>query len=366
MEPERVLIIGMTSEKGGRETFIMELYRRVDRSRIQFDFIYTLPNQTIACADEIRELGGKIYYIPMIRKAPVAHYSITHRILKENHYRAVYYHANSLLKNADIFRLAAQHHVPLRILHSHNTSDITEPPLYQKIRQYKAKKEIDRYVTHRFSCSKEAGLWMFGDDAPFQVINNGIDTARFDYNPVTRNSVREQAAVGNRTVYGTVARFFYEKNPFFLIDIFTEIHKRQPDSVFWHIGGGKLEPQLREKIADLGLEDAYFLLGRKDNVQDYLSAMDLFLLPSIYEGFPITLVEAQTSGLRCLVSDTITPDVNITGNVSFLSLKDSPGIWADQAISLTDYHREPCRELLMQKGYDVNLVVTDFEKLILT
>ena len=365
MEPRRVLIIGMTPEKGGRETFLMDLYRRIDRSKIQFDFINTNPDKNPAFMDEIQEMGGMILYVPMLRYGPIAHYRTLNRIFSEGHYHAVYYNANSFLKNADIFRIAARHHVPLRILHSHNSSDLIRQPLYQKIREHRAKVAIERYVTHYFSCSTEAGKWMFGEQTPFTVINNGIDTERFEYRPETREQLRSAHAINNKKIYGTVARIHPEKNPFFLLDVFYEIHRIQPESVFWHIGGGYLEPELREKIAHLGLEDSFLLLGRKDNVEDYLNAMDLFLLPSIHEGFPITLVEAQTSGLRCLIADTITADVDLTGNITFLPLSEDPLKWAETAIALATYDRNSCRNTIIEKGFDVTTRVADFEQLIL-
>ena len=134
-QAKRVLIIGMTPEKGGRETFIMELYRRIDRSRIQFDFINNARHgEPIACEDEIIKLGGRVFRVPIIRHGPVKHFVRLHRIFAENHYHAVYYHANSRLKNNDIFRLAKQHQVPIRILHSHNTADMNRLSLVQKKR----------------------------------------------------------------------------------------------------------------------------------------------------------------------------------------------------------------------------------------
>ena len=365
MEPRKVLIVGMTPEKGGRETFIMDLYRRIDRSKIQFDYINTCPNKNIAFTDEIQEMGGRILYVPMLRHGPIAHYRTLHRVFAEGHYHAVYYNANSFLKNADVFQVAEQYQVPLRILHSHNSSDLIKQPLIQRIREHKARQAIVRYVTHYFSCSTEAGKWMFGEETPFTVINNGIDTERFDFCSEVREQLRSAHAVGNKTVYGTVARIRPEKNPFFLLDVFSEIHHLQPDSVLWHIGGGSLEPELREKIALLGLEDSFLLLGRKDNVEDYLNAMDLFLLPSIHEGFPITLVEAQTSGLRCLIADTITPDVDLTGNITFLPLTKDPKEWAETAIALASYKRNSCRPAIIEKGFDVATRVADFEQLIL-
>ena len=172
---------------------------------------------------------------------------------------------------------------------------------------------------------------MFGDNVDFKVVKNGIVTEKFEFDTGIRNKVRSKEKADNRTVYGTVARLSDEKNPEFLVDLLSEIHRLQPNSVFWHIGGGELEQEIRRKIRQMGLEESYLMLGKRDNVADYLNAMDLFLLPSLYEGFPIVLVEAQTAGLRCLVSDTVPKEVNITGNVCFLPLELPPADWAKKA-----------------------------------
>ena len=381
MEPQRVLIVGLTSNKGGLETFVLELYRRIDRNRIQFDFLRFSKDRKLAYEDEIVSLGGRVFYCPTIRDNIVEHFHSLHLIFRQTHYKAVYYQANDKILSVDVFRIAMMHAVPIRILHSHNSTHLRElpeglyhemigsgfrDPIYQRIRKTIASKTMNRYVTHYFCCSKAAGEWMFGKNRNFKVINNGIDTVQYAFNPEMRDQIRQLENVKDKVVFGTVARFAPEKNPLFLIDIFHAIHKTRPDSVFWHIGGNFLESQVREKIIRLNLEDSYLLLGSKDNVCEYLNAMDLFLLPSIYEGFPITLVEAQTSGLHCLVSNTITPEVDITGNVAFFSLDEPAEKWADAAISMIGYKRESHQQQVAEQGFDIHTRVRDFEELILS
>ncbi len=367
MMPKKVLIVGLTENKGGLESFIMDLYRRIDRSRIQFDFLHSLKgNKHLAYEDEILSLGGRVFYFPMLRDGPLAHYLQLNRIFKQTHYTAVYYQANYKIKNADVFRIAMKYHVPFRILHSHNSSNLRSPSFYQDIREMLAAHAARRYVTNYFCCSEAAGEWMFGKNAEYTVINNGIDTKQFDCYPGVRTSVRAQENLGNKNVYGTVARISPPKNPLFLVDVFNEIHKLQPNSVFLHIGGNQMGQQLQKKISRYNLEDCYLLLGEKDRVFEYLNAMDLFLLPSIHEGFPISLVEAQTSGLKCLVSDSITRDVDLTGNITFCSIAEPAQKWAEIATSLVSYQRVSCRQSIVDQGYDVQSRVTAFERLILS
>ncbi|MCR5528933.1 MAG: glycosyltransferase [Saccharofermentans sp.] len=357
-EAKRILIAGFTSEVGGMESYVMNLYRHVDREKLQFDFVNNL-NTQIAYADEIVKLGGKVFNIPIIRNGFVEHYNALNRLFSNTKYEAVYYQANRKLKNADLFRYAKKYGVPHRILHSHNTQQLDEGRV-DMIRAAYAKKQLARLVTDYFACSKEAGEWMFPGVSNVVVVKNGVDTDLFDYNKSIASSIRLREGVGERKIYGTVGRLCAEKNSLFLVDIFAEIHKRDKDAVFWHIGGGGLESEMREKIRMYNLEDSYFLLGRKENVSDYLNAMDLLLLPSEHEGFPITLVEAQCSGLHCLISENITQSVDISGNVSFKSLGASADEWAIEAIYLSSYQRESCKEILINRGYDESRIADWF------
>ena len=367
-DPRRVLIVGMTFEVGGRETFVMDLYRHLDRSKIQFDFLNNDSTRPLAFEDEIRALGGRIFTMPMAREAPLLHYMALRRLFRDNSFAAVYYHANNFIRNADVFRKAKEYGVPLRLLHSHNSANWGDETLLQRMSQKYAAAQGKRCITHRLSCSQAAGEWMFGRDAGFRVVKNGVDTLKFDYSPELRNAVRAREGVGRCVVYGTVGRVTDVKNSLFLVDIFSEIHARQPDSVFWHVGGGPREQQMREKICALGLEDSYFLLGRQSRVADYLNGMDLFLLPSVFEGFPLTLVEAQDSGLHCLVSDCVTTDVNLTGNIRYLPLDRGAAQWAETAIEMASSagSRCSCRELLIEKGYDSASTAQWFQALILS
>ena len=363
-EAKRILIAGLTSEMGGMESYIMNLYRHVDRDRLQFDFVNHL-NEKIVFEDEINKLGGRIFNVPMIRNGFLEHYTAMDSLFKNTKYEALYYQSNRKLKNADLFRYAKKYGVPHRILHSHNTRELDESKVNQ-IRVKITKGQLESLITERFACSKEAGEWMFPGASDVTVVNNGVDTVLFDHDEATASKIKEQEGVGNVKIFGTVGRICIEKNSLFLVDIFEEIHKKDKDTIFWHIGGGGLEAEMREKIKAKGLEDSYILLGRKSNVSDYLKAMDVLLLPSKHEGFPITLVEAQCSGMKCLIADNITKSVDITGNVKFKSIDDSAEEWAKNAIALSDYQRSSCRDILKEKGYDEQGIADWFENYVLS
>lgn len=363
-EAKRILIGGFTTETGGMESYIMNLYRHVDRSRLQFDFVNNLSSD-IAFSEEIKNLGGKIFNVPMIRNGIREHYRAMEELFRNTRYEALYYQANRKLKNADLFKVAKKYNVPHRILHSHNTRELDESKVNQ-IRVKITKGQLENLITERFACSKEAGEWMFPGATDVRVVNNGVDTILFDHDTETASKIKEQEGVGSVKIYGTVGRICIEKNSLFLVDIFEEIHKKEKDTIFWHIGGGGLESEMREKIKAKGLEDSYILLGRKSNVSDYLKAMDVLLLPSKHEGFPITLVEAQCSGMKCLIADNITQSVDITGNVKFKSIDDSAEEWATEAIELSDYQRSSCRDILKEKGYDEQGIADWFENYVLS
>ena len=360
----RVLIAGLTHTFGGMENYVMNLYRHIDRELIQFDYINNIPGEKIPFQDEIQTLGGRVYDVPILRKGIIKHYAGLYKVFRSNQYKALYYHAGAKLKNTDYFQFALRNNVPIRILHVHAVSNERKTTGLQRIRELRAQKKKDSLITHRFACSKEAGEWMF-EEKPFLVLANGIDTDRFDYNVSVRQKIRAENGIAREKVYGTVARLEEVKNPLFLIDVFYEIHKLQPESRFWHIGGGPLRQEMQEKINMLGLSDSYFLFGIKENVSDYLNAMDLFVFPSKFEGFGIALLEAQTSGLKCLASDTIFEAVNVTGNVTFCSLQESAGTWAETAVKLSDYSRESGKSPLLCTKYDIRQTAKDFQDFIL-
>lgn len=362
-EAKRILVAGLTSEMGGMESYIINLYRHVDRDKLQFDFVNHL-SEKIAFSDEITKMGGKIYNVPLLRNGFAEHYRSLNRIFSENKYEAVYYQSNRKLKNADLFKCAKKHNVPHRILHSHNTRELDETKLNQ-IRVNITASQLKSLITDRFACSEGAGEWMFPGAKDVKVINNGVDTTLFDTDETIASSIRQQEGVGDKKIFGTVGRICVEKNSLFLVDIFEEIHKKEKDTVFWHIGGGGLESEMRTRIKEKGLEDSYILLGRKNNVADYLKAMDVLLLPSKHEGFPITLVEAQCSGMKCLIADNITKSVDITGNVAFKSIDDSAVDWADEALTISSYQRHSCRDILIDKGYDEQGIADWFQGFIL-
>lgn len=362
MKPKRVLICGFTGNYGGMEAYIMNIYRNIDRTKLQFDFLYPYEDK-MAFSDEVLKLGGHIYHVPSRKKSPAAHYRLLKKLFKEHQFAGMYYQCNQKLHTLEIFKYAKRYGVKHRVVHSHNSTQIES----SKINAYREKlieMNMDKYATDYFACSRDAGKWMFPGKG-YTVINNGVDITRFRYDTGIRDSLRREMNIDDNTVVlGTVGRLSEQKYPEFMVEAFREYHKLNPDSVFIHIGAGEKEREMLELVAKYELGNEYFLVGKKDNVYDYMNVMDGFVLSSRYEGFPIVLVEAQSTGLGCIVSDVITEDVNITGKISYVPL-GNPSEWAaaiDAVISRDKGRREDQTARIKELGYDIVSVSESIQK----
>lgn len=350
MALQRVLICGFTENKGGMESYIMEIYRHCDRTKIQFDFL-NFHTFEIAYAEEIKVLGGNIYYVPMKSVDVNAHYQALDDVFSKYNYAGVYYQCNNKLVSLDVFKYAKKYGVPKRVIHSHNSTQKQNSFLH-RIREKLAEIRMDSYVTHYFACSEEAGTWMFGK-RPFTVIKNSVDTSVFYYNEASREKLREQYAFADKIVVGTVGRLVDAKNPKFMLKIFDELQKMNPETVFLHVGDGVLMDEMLELRDQHDWKDKYLLVGNQSNVADYMNAIDVFILPSIHEGFPIVLVEAQSTGLQCLVADNITNSCDLTGNIKFLPIDSSEKLWAETILQVVVKGHKSESNRIKELGYDI-------------
>ena len=213
------------------------------------------------------------------------------------------------------------------------------------------------FATHYVACSKRAGHWMFGN-APFTLMPNAIDAQRFAYNPQTRTEVRKSLGLENKFVIGHVGRFSPQKNHFFLLDVFSELCQKRDDCILMLIGGlgtaGKdIEKNMRTKAEIMNLSDKILFMGTYEDISGFYQAMDVFMLPSLYEGLPVTVVEAQAAGLPCVLSDRVTSEVKITEETCFLSLRDSPDAWAKRLLSFRGGERRNTVDEVRKAGFDI-------------
>ena len=352
----KVLVLDTVMDRGGAETMIMNYMRNINRDEISFDFL-TNRDYRAAYEDEIESLGGKVYH--MAPQLP-GHFKQYKREMKEflkehPEYRII--HSNLEERSYLPLKEAKKAGVPVRISHAHNR------PLgfdIKSIVRYYFRWRLKKVNTHMFACGYEAGDWLYGKKNRDKVIimNNAIDAKEYSYDEQKSLEMKKKLGVEGKSVIGHVGRFFAQKNHPFLIDIFKSIHDKNPNTVLVLVGGGELDDalmnQMKEKVKDLGLEDAVQFLGVREDVADILQAFDLFLLPSLFEGLPVTMIEAQAAGLPCVISDKVPIQCDITGNTKVVSLDDSTDKWADTVLDyLEEYKRTDTFEKIKESGFDI-------------
>lgn len=339
--PLRVLVLDTVMDRGGAETMMMNYLRHFDRSKVTYDFLVNRDYHA-AYEDEIEALGGRIYRMCPMYPRYFGRYKREFRNFLEQHTEYRIIHSNLEERSYFPLRIAAEKGIPIRIAHAHNRP--VGFNLKSIFREY-FRMRLPKYVTHMFACGTEAGDWLYGEKSRDRVIQqrNAIDTSAYRYDAAIATQVREEFGVtdSGTFVLGHVGRFFPQKNHTFLIDIFAEVHKRHPNSVLWLVGGGELNDalknQIKAKVDDLGLSDAVEFLGVRGDVNRLLQGMDSFILPSLYEGLPVTMIEAQASGLPCTISDRVPEQCDVTGNVQIIGLNATPAEWAKRIL---DQHAE--------------------------
>jgi glycosyltransferase involved in cell wall biosynthesis len=329
MDKIRILHVVSKMDRGGLETLIMNIYRNINREKIQFDFL--THREGIGSYDsEIIKLGGKIYSIPYVNDVGPIRYpkQLYKFFIEHNNYKIVHSHMNCV--SGIILREAKRAGIKVCIAHSHSTGNTKGRYLSNTYKRY-AQLFINKNSDFKFACSEDAGKWLFKDKYQnVNLINNGIDINEFKYNKYIRTSIRKELAVDEDTfVIGHVGRFVPVKNHTFIIDIFNNVLQKRANSRLILVGTGPLQNKIIEKVKKLEIENKVIFLGERSDVNRLLQGFDLMLFPSLYEGLPMALVEAQASGLNCVISDRITCKVDIGCNLmKYLSLDDGSKVWS--------------------------------------
>ena len=306
---------------GGVESVIMNYYRHLDRTKVQFDFICDEDSTRIPY-DEIKKLGGRVFLVPKYQKL-TQYLKSLEDLFRKNQYRIVHSNVNTL----SVFPLyaAKKAGVPIRISHSHSTSNPKEwkRNIIKNILRPFSKK----YATDYFACSELAGRYLFGDktfdQGKVKIIHNAIDFNKFKFDPEARKKLRKELNIDEKTtVIGHVGRFVQTKNHNFLVNVFKEYHTKNPDSKLLLIGAGPLEEKIKTKVKKLNLTDSVLFLGQREDINKLYSVMDVFCLPSLYEGLPVAGIEAQAAGLPCVYSDKVTIEADATNNAYYASIKN--------------------------------------------
>lgn len=355
-EPIRILQVVTIMNRNGLENRLMDIYRNIDRTKVQFDFMANRDYDG-QFDDEIRSLGGKVYHMYQITPKNFVKYlkQLNHFFSEHKEYQIVHAHLNTL--STWPLWAAKRAGVPVRIAHSRNASmDVNIKMLYKAF----SRLFINRVTTDRFGCSRSAGAWLFGkdrlDDGTFHVIPNSIQLDKFHFTQEKRDAMRRELGIKDGEIaIVDVARFAKQKNHPYLLKVFAEIHKQRPNAKLYLVGAGDLEDEIRRDIAEKGLTDCIVFVGSRSDIYDVLQAMDVFLFPSFYEGFGTVIVEAQCSHLPLIASDTIPHETKLTDSVEFMSIKADPKEWADRAIYLAENTErfDNCHEI-KAKGYDIH------------
>lgn len=358
---KRVLQVFARFDRGGLETFVMNLYRSIDRNKVQFDFLLCMSGGDYE--KEARELGANIYYLPQRNAGIRQYHKALNRFFKDHakDYAAIHQHASSL-SSIEPQYYAWKYNIPVRILHAHSSSiasSVKANSLHRLVHNV-SKLSLPMLTTHFFGCSDKAIDWLFkgsGRRSRAKMINNGIDASRFIFNKDTRKRIRNEFGLVDELVIGHVGSFIKVKNHTFIIKVFAELLKSIPTAKLLLVGDGILKTQISERIKEAGIQNSVILTGIRTDVNDLMQAMDVILMPSLFEGLPVSLVEAQAAGLPLVLSDTISRDIKLSDHVQFLSLEDSLQNWVDAITAFAQIHRnEEGNKLIESVGYDINKI----------
>ena len=332
-QPLRVLHFQGRMGKGGAETFMMNAYRNIDRTKIQFDFlIYDNFEDVKPYNKEIHELGGKIYSVPNPNKNILAYIQAVKKLLKEKHFDIVH---NEIYFGGGLnLLLAKQAGISKRVAHSHATTDGKGNNIVMTTVRKIFQRMLLKNATDYLACSYEAGIGLYGKDQPFIFVPNGIDLESYQSIPQSKDEIRKELNIPhNALVIGNIGRFEEQKNHDFLIDIFKKVVKKRPDSHLILIGEGSLEDNIKNKVSNFELQSNVSFLGLRDDIPQLLKSMDVFLMPSLYEGLPISAVEAQAANLKIVLSTEVSKETALSKNVHFVSLEEEPNLWATIILS---------------------------------
>ena len=358
MEPIRVLHVLGTLNLGGAESRVMDLYRNMDRNQVQFDFlIHDAKPQHYE--EEVKQLGGRVYRLPRFRGYNYISYRrAIRRFFKEHtEIKAVHGHMTS---TASIYiPIAKKYGIPMTIAHARSAG--VDPGWKGKLTLFLRRKLAEK-TEYCFTCSGLAGEAVFGtkamEEGRVQIIPNAIEVSKYELLPEIRNRLRKELQIENKLVLGHVGRFSFMKNHKFLLEVFSEVVKRQENSILLLLGEGECMEEIRSLAKEKKLEEKVLFLGNKRNVQDYYQVMDTFVFPSIFEGLPGTVMEAQAAGLPCLISENITGEVMVTSLVKRFSLEKTPAQWAEEILKNSEIKGERGKEKtyleeIRKAGFDV-------------
>ena len=363
---KKVLIVGMTPNPGGIENVIMNYYRNIDRSKIQFDFLCNTGK--IAYQDEIVSLGGDVINIVSRSKQFFTYKKQLKQLFRDNakKYSAIWVNFCNLT-NLDYLKLAKKYGIKCRIMHSHNSQNMYSKKI--EIIHKINKIFLHKYTTDFWACSEDASNWFYNkrilESNKIVIVNNAIDLDKFKYNKKIEEEYKKRLGLEDKFVIGHVGRFQYQKNHEFLVNIFKKVYENNKKAHLLLVGQGEEQERIREVVKMMNLEEGVSFLGARDDVPELMKAMDLFLFPSRFEGLGLVLIEAQAVGMPIIASKDVIPyTVKMTNNFYFQSLEDDINEWAKKVME--NMNKEKQSEIniseLQKNSYDIKIEVKKIEK----
>lgn len=367
---KRILYItDSLKQRFGVTSVIMNYLSNFDFTHVQID-VMAYNDSEHEIVKRIEELGGNVYFMPTLGlKTLLSFKHFIESFFKENKdiYGIVHSHFNQI--DGIVFPIAKKYGANYCISHSHNTK--WSENRFKAIRNKILCLPQKRVATHWFACSKVAGVFMFGNrfntNPNAKIIKNAIDCTLFDYNLNRRNSLRSKHNINEKIVLGFVGSLKKQKNPCFVLDLFADLIRRDKNNkekyCLMIVGTGPIENEVKQKYNELNLKDSDVrFLGRRTDVADLLQAFDILLLPSLYEGLPVTLVEAQITGIQCIVADTITKEVSITPNITYLPITEGTEIWCKSILNVETGKRSSQLKEVIKSGYEIKTAARELEK----
>lgn len=354
--------------RAGAESMIMTLYRVLDKEKYQFDFlVYKKDKQDYE--DEIISMGGRVIHLPLKAglKGKLKSINGIHKIIRDyGPFEAI--HIATLHNSAFPLIASIPYHNIRRIVHSHNTSNVVNPGVGKKIYNWITKKIIQSTTQYRLACGKEAGEYLFGKhqfNKDGIIINNSVNVEAFYHSRKANvNKIKAELNLSNKLVIGSIARLTKVKNHGMMIEIASELKDRGVEFKMLLIGRGELESSLKESVNQRGLSENVMFLGVRSDISELLHCMDMLLMPSYFEGNPVTLIEAQAAGVPALISDSITRKIDLNlGLIHQCNVKLSAGVWVDRILSIKkpELQLSQIKRAMAEAGYDTE---SNLQKLI--
>lgn len=369
MKPKRVLHYGLMGGIGGVETFVMNLYKHIDKEKLQFDFL-TTHNGNVAFSNEIISCGGNVHSVlyskseSLIRH--VQSYNEFFRSVDCNDYVAVHLHSNFPRYLAPL-AYAKKYGIKKRIYHAHSAMDMYPCEsrinnLKKQFTEYTTIRQMGDVTTHFWACSVMAARYMFRGKYEYDIIQDAIDAKKFCFDEIVREKKRRELSLGDSFTIGFVGWLSYQKNPEFLLDVFEVICASGLNAKLVFVGKGNREEKLRELATKKHLENKVLFLGARGDVSELMQAFDCFVMPSRGEGLGITYIEAQAAGLHCFGSTNVPSEAGITSLMKYIDLTETPEYWANEILKCRHKKRKNTLSEIQNAGFDIVTLAKDLQK----